>query len=314
MLGGQSSTADKPTDAQEDDHSLDQLQPLPEDLENRRNNGERSSSPEAEQAGVTDDVNALTMSVKHSVSYLGISSVIAVLRVIHCLDPASRIFSKAANANSGTQPYANESDQDKPATHITRKAPSLWDEVPAINAYFQYVQPFLPLLDEDNFRETYVSKQRSDVRWKLLLNAVLAMGSVALHDASDRSHEFFYDQIKEYMNFQLFETAHLETVQAIAILTGTYLHYIQQPNLANFLMGGLSRMALTLGLHRDYLEGRPASVARKDMCAVSLRRQVWWCLLVMDGWNSNYLGRPTMGRSSAGYTTRLPENPIVSAR
>jgi hypothetical protein len=230
-----------------------------------------------------------------------------VLRVIHLLDPSSRIFSKAGKAPA---PAAGR-DEGVAETNITRKSPSLWDEVPAINAYFEYVQPFLPLLDEEDFRETYVGRQRTDTRWQLLLNAVLAMGSVALRDASDKTHEYFYARIKEHLTFQLFETAHLETIQAVAILTGTYLHYVQQPNLANFLMGGLSRMALTLGLHRDYAEGR-AKVSQDMMASVNLRRQVWWCLLVMDGWNSNYLGRPTMGRSGASFTTKAPEPNNVS--
>lgn len=307
-----SGPANKAFEAQDDDHSLDQLQPLPQDEVIQDNTSDRPSSQGAEESGVTDDVNALSMSVKHSTSYLGISSIIAVLRVINWLDPTSRTFSKTSHINDPHPHSPHLQEHVSNATELGSKSPTIWDEVPAINAYFRFVQPFLPLLDETSFRDTYAERKRDDQRWKLLLNAVLAMGSVALHSAKDRTHELFYGCIKEQLTFQLFESAHLETIQAVAILTGTYLHYIQQPNLANFLMGGILRMALALGLHRDYSEGLRIGAIQQATSSVELRRQVWWSLLVMDGWNSNYLGRPTMGRSGPGYTTRLPEAPIVS--
>lgn len=280
----------------DDQASLDQLQPLPEATTERLDNASETSS--SREAGITDDVNALSLSVKHSTSYLGISSVIAVLRVIHWLDPQS----KAVYAGS-----TRSEQQPAPA-----KTVSMWDEVPAINAYFQYVQPYLPLLDEDAFRNTYLSRERKDDRWQLLLNTVLAMGSVALHDATDQTHTVFYERAKQYLNLDAFGSAHIETLQAMAILTGTYLHYIQEPNLANSLMGAISRMATTLGLHRDYTEGLKNEGLANAMPWVELRRRVWWCLLIMDCWNSNFLGRPTMGRIGPGHTTRIPEKPTVS--
>jgi hypothetical protein len=297
--GTTSSTDIKDPDSPDNEVRLEELQPLPEQ------SGDRSEvSSEERENGVTDDVNALSLSVKHSTSYLGISSVIAVLRVIHWLDPQSKVFKDAGSrtGNSEASPAVAS-----PAT-VT-----MWDEVPAINAYFQYVQPFLPLLDEQTFRASYERRDRTDDRWNLLLNAVLAMGSVVLRDANDRTHTVFYERAKQYLDLDAFASAHIETLQAMAILTGTYLHYVQQPNLANFLMGGIARMATTLGLHRDYTEGLRTAEVQKVVKSIELRRRLWWCLLIMDSWGSNFLGRSTMGSLGAGHTTNIPQDPTVSS-
>lgn len=285
-------------DSEEEDTNLHDLQPLPE-----ASADQSESSPVAQEDGVTDDVNALAPSARHSSSYLGVSSVIAVLRVIHWLDPSSNSLGKSI-------PVSNPTNEASAVT--TQKTISVWDEVPAINAYFQYVQPFLPLLDEAVFRDTYVRKERQDDRWNLMLNSVLAMGSVVLHDVKDRTHTLFSERAKQYLTLDTFASAHIEILQGMAILSGTYLHYVQKPNLANFLMGAISRMATTLGLHRDYTEAlkKPASTSASP--TIELRRRLWWCLLVMDSWGSNFLGRPTMGRIGPSHTTHVPTQPTVS--
>jgi hypothetical protein len=287
-------SADEPLIGEErgdtqDESNLEVLQPLPEAT------GERSeASSDVQEEGVTDDVNALSLSLKHSTSYLGISSVTAVLRVIHWLMPLSKVFQSAGRSSISVE-----------GQPPTPSAISMWDEVPAINAYFQYVQPFLPLLDETVFRDTYERRDRKDDRWHLLLNCVLAMGSVVLHDAQDRKHAFFFERAKQFLTLENCASAHVETLQALAILGGTYLHYVQKPNEAGFVMGGISRMATALGLHRDYTEAlRKSAPGPNPHPAIELRRRLYWCLLVIDTWNSNFLGRTaTIG---PGQTTQIP--------
>lgn len=302
----------------EDEPTLEQLQLLPR----KENESTKGPPSQDEEDGVTDDVNGLSLSVKHTTTFLGVSSVIAVFRVIHTLAPNSHVF-------SATSRTPNESDDhDPPPPHPHHPSPvvapkvsegvlmaddvSLWQEVPAINAYFQYFHPLFPLLEEKAFRDTYSSRQRGDWRWQLLLNAVLAMGSVALHDATDRTHATYYERAELHLGLRVFQSAHLETVQALAILSGMYLHYVQRPNLANVLMGAVWRMATSLGLHRDFSEGLKPADVQATSSSIELRRRVWWCLAIMDGWNSIYLGRPTISRTGPGHTTRLPETACVS--
>jgi hypothetical protein len=262
--------------------------------------------------GVTDDVNMLSLSVKHNPSYLGISSVMAVLRVITWLDPdcLAKSPDRTANATreSSPVPEVRPVPQDQARTD-TPAAPA-WDEIPLINAYFTYVHPFIPLIEEQVFRDTYMTAQRTDSRWQLLLNSVLAMGSVAAGTADDSTHHVYFARAKQHLNMDTLDSAHLETVQALAILSGFYLHYIQVPNQANSLMGATLRVATMLGLHRDYSEGVGPAKAQKAAFSIEMRRRIWWCTFMLDAWAGNTLGRPSMGRMSHAITAKPPQEPI----
>ncbi|KAH8171210.1 fungal specific transcription factor domain-containing protein [Sarocladium implicatum] len=311
-------------DILDDAQSLKQLQAFPV---SGTAAASRQQSPSTSN-GVTDDINALALSVKTASSYLGISSVVAVLRIILLLDPESKAFATSGHANpnssldssGGEGPDRRENAGEASlasASADTRRELTIWDEVPAINAFFTYVHPQIPLLAEDTFRSCYMSRKRDDARWNLLLNAVLAMGSVAASTAKEKTHRVFYERARQYLVVDTFGYAHLETVQALTILGGMYLHYVQQPNLANFLIGATFRMATTLGLHRDYSEYAKPSRAGDISRVTDLRRRIWWSLCSLDACNSNSLGRPTLGRLGPGHNVRKPEvsgssNPVIN--
>lgn len=300
------SVEEKPPPINPDAGSLEQLQPLPEegsDMLDRR--------PPALK-GITDDVNMLALSVKQNPSYLGISSVMAVLRVITWLDPEcltkspERSLVASREASSPPENLALETETLRGDV----SASSAWDEIPLINAYFTYVHPFIPLIEEQSFRDTYMAGQRTDSRWLLLLNTVLAMGSMAAGTSEDNGHQAYYARAKQHLTLDTLDSAHLETVQALAILSGLYLHYVQIPNQANALMGATLRIATMLGFHRDYTEGvGPAKVAKASF-SIEMRRRIWWCTFIMDAWVGNTLGRPSMGRMSHAITAKAPQEPI----
>lgn len=240
----------------------------------------------------------------------------AVLRIILLLDPDSKAFTNPTTGSHGAKSreaaeVAKAQETSPSSIPEAVRQPTMWDEVPAINAYFTYVHPQIPLLDEADFRETYMSRKRQDSRWELLLSSVLAMGSVAANTAEDGVHTVFYSRAREHLNLETFTTVHLETVQALTILGGMYLHYAQQPNIASVLVGATFRMATTLGLHRDYAESGSAAKTPEASHMVELRRRVWWSLCCLDACNSNFLGRPTLGRLGPGHNTKKPEQPIV---
>jgi hypothetical protein len=299
---------EKPPEISPDAGSLELLQTMPED-------GVDGDSKVRGVPGITDDVNALSLSVKQSSTYLGISSVMAVLRVIFWLSPESQEFlsrtpdrTAIASREQSTPPegfeYENTPRPDQPPSNP-------WDEIPLINAYFTYVHTFVPLIDEQSFRDTYMTGRRSDKRWALLLNTVLALGSVAASTSEDLGHRIYYSRAKKYLDLECQGTPHLETVQALALLGGFYLHYVQQPNLANTIMGVAMRMSTTLGLHRDYPENMSQTKPKHFGFSIEMRRRIWWCLWNLDAWMGSTLGRPSM-RMGFALTAKPPQDPIVS--
>lgn len=300
---------EKPPPTDPDAGSLEQLQPMP---------GEYSDAFDRKPAairGITDDVNMLSLHVNQNPSYLGISSVMAVLRVITWLDPDCLCLSRSpdrsvvASREASFPPEHQTVDNETLQGDDVSNSPA-WDEIPLINAYFTYVHPFIPLIEEQSFRDTYMSTERTDSRWLLLLNTVLAMGCIASRSTEDTGHQVYFNRLKTHLTIEVLDSAHLETVQALAILSGFYLHYIQTPNQASSLMGATLKIATMLGLHRDYSEGVGPAKAEKASYSIEMRRRVWWSVFMLDTWAGNSLGRPSMGRMSPAITARLPLEPI----
>lgn len=290
--------------------SLERLQPMPESA------AESTTTRETELRGISDDVNALSLSVERSSSYLGISSIMAVLRVILWIDPDSQAFfsrtperSRLSSRENSLRP--DSIDLENTLLQGNTSGSSIWNEIPLINSYFTYVHPFIPLLEEQTFRETYMARQRSDSSWQLLLNVVLAMGSMTNGTSDDTDHRIYLARARHYLDIETLTSTHIETVQALVIFGGLYSHYLQLPNQANTLMGVALRIATQLGLHRDYSEGVGPRNSKKAAASIELRRRVWWCTFVVDAWAGNTLGRPSMGRMSAAITARAPEEPAV---
>lgn len=124
---------------------LELLQPIPDE------STDDTESTSSNLQGITDDVNALSLSVKRSTSYLGISSVSAVLRVIIWLDPeAQALFGKARSAIDTPYRVAASPPRMNIAPSQTQASgpSSPWEEIPLIRAFFDYVHPFAPVLDE----------------------------------------------------------------------------------------------------------------------------------------------------------------------
>jgi hypothetical protein len=300
---------EKPPPINPDADSLEQLQPMPE-------SGDEGLEPKTRSlANITDDINVLSLSVKQNSSYQGISSVMAVLRVITWLDPdcLSKTCERTAPTTRDASP-AVELRIHEPESANSEVPSSTWDDTLWIDAYFTYVQPFIPLIEETSFRETYISGHRKDSRWLLLLNTVLAMGCMAATTSDDPTHQIYFERAKQYLNMDTLDSAHLESIQALAILSGFYLHYVQTPNQANALMGATLRMATVLGLHRDYTEGVGPAKVQKAAFSIEMRRRIWWCTFMLDAWVGNTLGRPSMGRMSHAVTAKPPQEPIVSCR
>ncbi|KAJ5761632.1 hypothetical protein N7533_003671 [Penicillium manginii] len=266
-----------------EDDNLESLQSMPEEVDDSRHT---SSSDLVE--GVSDDVNALSLSARHTSSYLGVSSIQAVLKVIVWLDPGcASYFDRTPPTSSGNQATPAFDVQQGWSHHppTTPPHPFIPTEMQMLDSYFLYFQAFAPLIDEQHFRETYISGRRKDDHWLALLNIVLALGCVAASTPDDTTHQTYFLRCKSHLSLSSLGSSHLETIQAFGLVGGWYCHYISQPNLAYSLMGAALRMAAGQGLHKEFVENRQIPTPAK-MASMDIKRRVWWSLFGMT------LGRP----------------------
>jgi hypothetical protein len=256
-----------------------------------------------------DDVNALSLNMDRQASYLGASSIKAALMVMLKVQPQLR--------GSLTPPLNNvELASNLP---VIRQRPMIpkdnsripwsWKGQTLIDAYFKRIHVFVPMLDEAAFRADYLEGQRCDAAWLALLNMVFAMGSIVAMKSDDFNHINYYNRAMEHLTIDAFGSSHIETVQALAIIGGYYLHYINRPNMANAIIGAAIRMASALGLHRESL-----AQGSSDVAAAETRRRTWWSLFCLDTWATTTLGRPSFGRWGPAINIQPPEFGINQAR
>jgi hypothetical protein len=156
-----------------------------------------------------------------------------------------------------------------------------------IDAYFQRIHPPTPILDETLFRVTFELGERKDSPWMALQYMVFALGSIA-YTTSDSNEDIYYYRIaKSHVSLDSFGNGHIETLQALALMAGWYLHYRNRPNMASAIMGAVFRMANALGLHREL----PGEDISEDKQKRELRRRIWWSLVVLDTGEGSTLGR-----------------------
>ncbi len=246
---------------------------------------------------VSDDLNGLALTPHRSSSYLGISSINALLKVIASISPGFSSWIQRKSVH----------EQDPNPIAASEKGTSLPNEQSSIDAFFTHIHYITPIINETDFRTKYSRGKGNESSWKALLNMVLTLGSIVTPSPDEKSHAIFYTRAQENLGMESFGSGNLETVQALGLLGGYYCHYLNQPNMANVILGAALRMAITMGLHREDAVVDTEPLGSKYQVLRETRRRVWWSLFCLDTWGSMLLGRPVLGRwDPETITARLP--------
>ncbi|KAF2194518.1 hypothetical protein K469DRAFT_725838 [Zopfia rhizophila CBS 207.26] len=264
--------------------------------------------------GISDDVNGLSMSVDRLSSYVGISSITAALKVIvKCAPQARRLI--AHNNQETALPSRAGSPPPELADDDPQALPPKSQGQELIESYFERVHLFFPMIEERKFWTTYLYGERKDSPWLALLNMVFALGSLASSTADNETHYVYFNRSRQHLTLESFGSGNLEVLQALAIMSGYYMHYLNRPNEAHSLMGGTLRMATALGLHREYSDASMNNLSRHlnimapgetDSISPEMRRRIWWSLFCLDAWASTTTGRPSLGRMGPSITVLPP--------
>ena len=255
-------------------------------LEKRQSQGfEWNEPPHRLRDVLVDDVNGLSLSSSRSTSYLGISSVAAVVRVLVKILPGQVNDDNcmASSKDPSRRPTPPPSNQIE---HVRQM--SYHDGQRLIDAYFANVHVYSPMIHEPSFRVDYLCNKRNDPPWLALLNMVFALGSIASTTSESDEDIEYYRRAKEHLGLESFGSGRMETLQALTLMGGLYLHYRNRPNMASAIMGAAHRMACSLGLHGDFVD----SDGELSASIKEINRRTWWSNCVLDSWGSTTLGRP----------------------
>ncbi|KXG49282.1 Transcription factor [Penicillium griseofulvum] len=322
LLLSRDSAEDGPSDHHSDALPVDRSSAISGRLEDPHDSPEESDRGESGEErcwdesahnpatiAASDDINAISLAGdRHRRSYLGICSVSAVLRALFRLCPAAKDrIVEQSKILPGIQQELNRPSILNP--HIGFPVPpDSIRELRYIGFYFENIHAVTPFLHEESFRATFAAGDRQTPAWLGLCNMVLTMGSIA--SGSDTAHIYYYDRARSYIDLDSLGSGNLETLQALCLLGGYYLHYRNSPNMAYAILGASQRLAIALGLHRESptrVDHQDPDVAQRHAVRLESRRRTWWSLYCLDTWASMTLGRPTCGRwDSTTMNTSLP--------
>ncbi|KAK0123818.1 lactose regulatory protein lac9 and GAL4-like protein [Cadophora gregata] len=290
-------TSDKPL-RNSRPQNAETLQPEDPDVKSRGFRRE-SASPGAEEAlpqqadgfdwteettlsGLSDGMAALSIKPEGT-GYLGATSSVMPLRALLSGDPGMTSsekppFGQPINTGGFEFPYLAP-----PLSGVSEQV--------FIDAYFCYYHTAYPFLHEATFRAQYSGEllRPKGKTWPILRNAVLAIGSWCIGDDDSTIDRTFYQEVNSLWqdDASVFEAGNLSLVQALLLLSN-YTQKTNKPNTGWNYLGLAVRMALSLGLHKEFPEWKISPLQRE------MRRRVWWGLYIFDSGASITFGRPVL--------------------
>ena len=211
-------------------------------------------------------VDGMASLTEHSTrGYMGVASGAAFLRL----------------AGDGIDYSAVGQDiNDKTAANTPPPQPALFSSAqlePFIDAYFQTYHISYPIVHEATFRAQFMEiiPRPKGLSWSVLLHIVAAVGAFAASEVASEVDQSLFEAAKSRMTIDLLETGNLTLVQALTLISN-YVQKTNKPNSGYNYLGLAKRMALGIGLHKEF----PAWRANPLMLEV--RRRVWWCMFIFD--------------------------------
>ncbi|KAJ5909907.1 hypothetical protein N7504_004550 [Penicillium tannophilum] len=237
---------------------------------------------------LTDGMAALSIKPEGA-GYFGASSSVVPLRAL--FDHGFDLNIPVRSARSGGIPLKAQ---------LLESAPSGLIEQAFIDAYFLNYHTSYPFVHEPTFRAQFnePSLRPHGNAWQILLNTILALGAWSIGDDSSDLDVTFYQEARGFLQqASVFETGNLTLVQALLLLSN-YAQKRNKPNTGWNYLGLAVRMAMSLGLHKEF-PGWKISLLQRE-----IRRRLWWGVFIFDSGAAKTFGRPIL----------LPEECVMDAK
>ena len=222
---------------------------------------------------ILDGMASLTVSEQRS-GYLGIASGAAFLRL---LEP---VGSRTAQGHAHVETDASISIITLP--NLNRH---IADSM--IDAYFRIYHVSYPIVHEPTFRAQYseVIPRPNGRSWYILAYVMAALGVYTTATTLNNLDLDIFHHTKSLLSFDVLEVGSLTMVQALTLISN-YQQKRDKPNAAYSYSGLAARMAMALGLHKDFQGWKISPLS------MEIRRRVWWTLSIFDIGATITFGRP----------------------
>lgn len=169
---------------------------------------------------------------------------------------------------------------------LTLPEPALADEL--VQAYFTYVNPGYPIVDEDLFMTQYRNRDPADPPPVLLLQAILLVGAHVTRGKAERDalKEIFFRRTKYLFDNRVERNRDILVQVALLLTWHSDSADDDVAADAHFWVGVAARIATGLGMHRNPVSSRFVTRDRR------MWRRVWYIIIQFDVMVSLSYGRP----------------------
>lgn len=169
---------------------------------------------------------------------------------------------------------------------LTLPEPALADEL--VHAYFTYVNPGYPIVDEDLFMTQYRNRNPADPPPILLLQAILLVGAHVTRAKAERDalKEIFFRRTKYLFDNRIERNRDILVQVALLLTWHSDSADDDVAADAHFWVGVAARIATGLGMHRNPVSSRFVTRDRR------MWRRVWYIIVQFDVLVSLSYGRP----------------------
>ncbi|KAM5354420.1 hypothetical protein ACJ41O_001069 [Fusarium nematophilum] len=294
----QPKTTPSPDGRAQDDHQrmlegppLDDFEWCEQDASHAHGLSPEAISAPDDDSPISDGMASLSVTGREA-GYLGVASGAALLRL---LEPNPR----RRRASSRSQQPPMVLPQPNPNRHIAEAM---------IDSYFRLYHVSYPILHEPTFRAQYseVIPRPSGPSWTVLAYVVAAIGVWASSSTASEALDLaLFSQARSVLDFNFLEVGNLTLVQALT-LASNYQQKRDKPNSGYNYLGLAVRMAMGLGLHKEFQGWNISPLA------MEVRRRVWWSLCVFDVGATITFSRPDVWPYK-GVEVSLPLNDLTAA-
>lgn len=252
---------------------------------------------------ITDGMATLTANASNT-GFLGTVSGAALLREISSPRLENQTHNLDERRSSIIDYLTSQLHENFPSTGAWLRAQPVMTRAYVdglVDCYFAFYHPTFPILHEATFRQQYQTlNERPKGISHILANLVAALGSFVSTEAHDETDVNLFNNVKSQLTIDSLESGSLSLVQAFA-MAANYLQKRNRPN-SGYNYGGVAlRLAISLGLHKEF-RGWTAAPLKKE-----IRRRVWWSLCILDVGATITYGRP-LNWPRAGVEAFLPLN------
>ncbi|KAL1867532.1 hypothetical protein VTK73DRAFT_4135 [Phialemonium thermophilum] len=196
---------------------------------------------------------------------------------------------------------SSDSQQGNPhdAVHDIHSFPERPIRDDFVEAYFDKVHPYFPVVDEADFRARYADPHNQPPL--LLLHSVLLVGAhVSSHEKARQARHMvkavLFRRAKCVFDMR-HENDRLHLVQAALLFTWHLQNGDTASCNSSYWLGVACRIAFGIGLHRDLNNRDPSAPERMPMQDRRAWRRTWWTLFQAEVMSALEHGRPSAIRA-----------------